>query len=149
MFVDSHCHLDRLDPRTHGGDLAAALDAARARGVRQFLAIGVTLDEVPGVAAIAREHDDVVISAGVHPLHSVDQEPGVEAIKEVAERFGAVAIGECGLDRSEEHTSELQSRPHLVCRLLLEKKKSPNRGQPCPWSSLFRLNSTHRTTQTL
>src|SRR5215813_15018747 len=29
--------------------------------------------------------------------------------------------------RSEEHTSELQSRPHLVCRLLLEKKK---RGEP-------------------
>src|SRR3989442_3202409 len=27
-------------------------------------------------------------------------------------------------DRSEEHTSELQSRPHLVCRLLLEKKKN-------------------------
>src|SRR2546422_7652015 len=27
------------------------------------------------------------------------------------------------LDRSEEHTSELQSRLHLVCRLLLEKKK--------------------------
>src|SRR5271157_1283393 len=33
--------------------------------------------------------------------------------------------GECALrhaERSEEHTSELQSRPHLVCRLLLEKK---------------------------
>src|SRR3989449_5266621 len=28
------------------------------------------------------------------------------------------------VDRSEEHTSELQSRLHLVCRLLLEKKKS-------------------------
>src|SRR5690554_1858694 len=28
--------------------------------------------------------------------------------------------------RSEEHTSELQSRPHLVCRLLLEKKKQKN-----------------------
>src|SRR5690554_8238352 len=28
-----------------------------------------------------------------------------------------------GNARSEEHTSELQSRPHLVCRLLLEKKK--------------------------
>src|SRR2546422_3512096 len=27
------------------------------------------------------------------------------------------------MDRSEEHTSELQSRLHLVCRLLLEKKK--------------------------
>src|SRR3989442_6280748 len=29
-----------------------------------------------------------------------------------------------GDDRSEEHTSELQSRPHLVCRLLLAKKKA-------------------------
>src|SRR3989442_7040813 len=29
--------------------------------------------------------------------------------------------------RSEEHTSELQSRPHLVCRLLLEKKKINHR----------------------
>src|SRR5690554_7763757 len=28
------------------------------------------------------------------------------------------------VSRSEEHTSELQSRPHLVCRLLLEKKKT-------------------------
>src|SRR6266436_2327877 len=30
--------------------------------------------------------------------------------------------------RSEEHTSELQSRLHLVCRLLLEKKKRPSRS---------------------
>src|SRR2546422_1997112 len=32
--------------------------------------------------------------------------------------------------RSEEHTSELQSRLHLVCRLLLEKKKSRRLEQP-------------------
>src|SRR5436305_9945531 len=31
--------------------------------------------------------------------------------------------------RSEEHTSELQSRPHLVCRLLLEKKKKNTKKQ--------------------
>src|SRR5690554_7671037 len=31
--------------------------------------------------------------------------------------------------RSEEHTSELQSRPHLVCRLLLEKKKKQKKAQ--------------------
>src|SRR2546422_5258560 len=37
---------------------------------------------------------------------------------EVAPRPGTLAAG-----RSEEHTSELQSRLHLVCRLLLEKKK--------------------------
>src|SRR5437870_7565886 len=32
--------------------------------------------------------------------------------------------------RSEEHTSELQSRGHLVCRLLLEKKKERSRDSP-------------------
>src|SRR3989442_9892867 len=35
-------------------------------------------------------------------------------------------------DRSEEHTSELQSRPHLVCRLLLEKKKTQSYPQSGP-----------------
>src|SRR2546422_8507082 len=43
-----------------------------------------------------------------------------------AERGGTATQGvrvEEKLDRSEEHTSELQSRLHLVCRLLLEKKK--------------------------
>src|SRR5215813_12199825 len=41
-------------------------------------------------------------------------------------RFTCVATSRCEASsaRSEEHTSELQSRPHLVCRLLLEKKNS-------------------------
>src|SRR5258708_30083425 len=38
----------------------------------------------------------------------------------------AGAGAECSLMRSEEHTSELQSPDHLVCRLLLEKKKNPS-----------------------
>src|SRR5436305_3797410 len=36
----------------------------------------------------------------------------------------ALRVGVGLVARSEEHTSELQSRPHLVCRLLLEKKKT-------------------------
>src|SRR5256884_3242783 len=41
--------------------------------------------------------------------------------------------------RSEEHTSELQSRLHLVCRLLLEKKKKKDKAWPprCTLSLLF------------
>src|SRR2546422_4181599 len=35
-------------------------------------------------------------------------------------------------DRSEEHTSELQSRLHLVCRLLLEKKKKKHKCELRP-----------------
>src|SRR3712207_6874063 len=36
--------------------------------------------------------------------------------------------------RSEEHTSELQSRQYLVCRLLLEKKKQTDRADAWSWS---------------
>src|SRR5436305_4993094 len=38
-------------------------------------------------------------------------------------KSGSTRSSACTGKRSEEHTSELQSRPHLVCRLLLEKKK--------------------------
>src|SRR3712207_7489472 len=41
------------------------------------------------------------------------------------EAYCAGYAARAGWDRSEEHTSELQSRQYLVCRLLLEKKKNP------------------------
>src|SRR5258708_31977604 len=37
--------------------------------------------------------------------------------------------------RSEEHTSELQSPDHLVCRLLLEKKKNIRSSDSCIWTT--------------
>src|SRR5688572_32358398 len=42
-------------------------------------------------------------------------------------REARVAHGRRGQERSEEHTSELQSQSNLVCRLLLEKKKNKNK----------------------
>src|SRR5207247_7697342 len=47
--------------------------------------------------------------------------PNVEAV--AARRPDLVVLYNAGPHRSEEHTSELQSRVDLVCRLLLEKKK--------------------------
>src|SRR2546422_4491107 len=44
--------------------------------------------------------------------------------------FGLMDRVDIGVVRSEEHTSELQSRLHLVCRLLLEKKKKKKYGAP-------------------
>src|SRR2546429_5955322 len=44
------------------------------------------------------------------------------SVKLSRRRGGGIASGRC-VPRSEEHTSELQSRLHLGCRLLLEKKK--------------------------
>src|SRR3712207_8323257 len=66
-------------------------------------------------------------------LSVVKQIGPVLAAVMLAGRVGGALTAELGtmnvteqLDRSEEHTSELQSRQYLVCRLLLEKKKSIN-----------------------
>src|SRR2546422_5900508 len=63
-----------------------------------------------------------------------------EGLRQHREQAGILRLGRAkppldiprnALIRSEEHTSELQSRLHLVCRLLLEKKKI---GTPQPYS---------------
>src|SRR2546422_7010310 len=54
---------------------------------------------------------------------SVLNVPGVEPPARRRRRCVAASICCATATRSEEHTSELQSRLHLVCRLLLEKKK--------------------------
>src|SRR5690554_2897301 len=73
--------------------------------------------------------DEAHDSQNEHPFKgNVDLDKLQALIDEVgAERIPyiclAVTVNLAGGQRSEEHTSELQSRPHLVCRLLLEKKK--------------------------
>src|SRR3712207_7820798 len=47
----------------------------------------------------------------------------VALVTDVRRHPQAERLSLCEVDRSEEHTSELQSRQYLVCRLLLEKKK--------------------------
>lgn len=126
MLVDSHCHLDRLDLAAHGGSLDAALDAARARGVGQFLCIGVSADNAQAVKALAERYADVHCSVGVHPL---DLEPGSAPaldwlLGELAHPR-VVAIGETGLDyHYEPEAAELQQeafRLHLEAARITAK----------------------------
>src|SRR3989442_10276564 len=67
-----------------------------------------------GIIAINLEANDALIGAKLTD--------GKQMIFLASHEGQAILAGE--KDRSEEHTSELQSRPHLVCRLLLEKKKT-------------------------
>src|SRR3712207_8261747 len=62
---------------------------------------------------------------GLDSLLSIVQMPGGVPV-------GTLAIGKAGATnaRSEEHTSELQSRQYLVCRLMLEKKNKRKRSYP-------------------
>src|SRR5256886_7171869 len=61
-------------------------------------------------------------------LERLEPAPGLEPVaerQELERRHGLEDVDLCHhhLERSEEHTSELQSQSNLVCRLLLEKKK--------------------------
>src|SRR2546422_5360727 len=62
-------------------------------------------------------------------LEVVEAATGVDALLEIGRVQPSLIVLDYSLPdlRSEEHTSELQSRLHLVCRLLLEKKKLPCR----------------------
>src|SRR5215813_3439191 len=61
----------------------------------------------------------VAYRTGAVRIRSSPREPALRKARACYDHLA----GELGVLRSEEHTSELQSRPHLVCRLLLEKKK--------------------------
>src|SRR5690606_41198353 len=71
--------------------------------------------------APARSVADVVLERALELEAAVLVPVAIEAVALAAPELAFV------MDlRSEEHTSELQSRENLVCRLLLEQKKSPN-----------------------
>lgn len=97
-FVDSHCHLDRLDLKPFDGKLESALAAARNVGVEYFLCVAINLEAIPYLAAIAEQFPGVYTSVGIHPGEKVTREPNVEELVALANNSHVVAIGETGLD---------------------------------------------------
>src|SRR3712207_8431217 len=80
-------------------------------------------------AGLARATDVVVERAEGSLVFDVDG----NTLIDLAGGIGMLAVGHSPapvVSRSEEHTSELQSRQYLVCRLLLAKKKTPPSRSP-------------------
>src|SRR3712207_7377702 len=71
----------------------------------------------------------------VFPLSRLTVRPSAPARAARSSTRGRSARRVSARPRSEEHTSELQSRQYLVCRLLLEKKKKTN------YTPLFRIHA--------
>src|SRR5690554_7059496 len=114
---------------------------------------GITLDHArtagEAMEQVSRHTYDLILldlhlpdGNGLHlleKLHAVDPLTPVAILtgsNNPSDMDAALKRGAAGFisKRSEEHTSELQSRPHLVCRLLLEKKKAESKSLPprCP-----------------
>jgi TatD DNase family protein len=112
MFIDSHCHLDRLKLSYYNDSLEAALDAARDAGVHRMLCVSIDLEHLDAVLDIAAQHQDIYASVGVHPTSYEGREPDVETLLKLAQHEKVIAIGETGLDcyYGGEHLSLQQSR---------------------------------------
>src|SRR2546422_6823319 len=93
-------------PRGYVNDFAAVLDPA----------------SIAHMDAVIREVKDKTRGEiAVVTLSDIGDREASDVALQIGRQWGVGAKGAAG--RSEEHTSELQSRLHLVCRLLLEKKK--------------------------
>src|SRR5690625_225240 len=104
---------------TFAADGGAAL---AKNGLKSVNAVIITLPGAPDTAV--NGVSDGLDKAGAHVTGTVALQP---KLLSASNRQFSVGVAEQSAkikadDRSEEHTSELQSRGHLVCRLLLEKK---------------------------
>lgn len=121
MFVDSHCHLDMLKLDRHQGSLAAALEAARARGVAHFLCVSVELEKFADMSAIADQHSDISLSIGVHPCHTDSQMPTEQALLAFAQHPRVIAIGETGLDFFHDASTRAQQQQMFSTHIAVAK----------------------------
>lgn len=98
MFVDSHCHLDRIDLSPFSGQLCQALAAAESKGVSHFLCVSIDLESWPAMYSQMADYPQVAVSVGVHPSASQHYSASVAELAALAKDPRVVAIGETGLD---------------------------------------------------
>src|SRR3712207_8313208 len=82
------------------------------------------IDVQPDIATVLQAvAPDVVFNALHGPMGEDGTIQGLLEVLKIPYTHSGVLASALAMQRSEEHTSELQSRQYLVCRLLLEKKK--------------------------
>jgi TatD DNase family protein len=92
--TDTHAHLDALD-----GEAAAALERARAAGVRRVIAVGTNVQSARETLAICEREAGVFAALSIHP-HGAGTagEADLRELRGLCEHEKVVAIGETGLD---------------------------------------------------
>lgn len=116
MFVDSHCHLDRLELDKLGLTLDQVIAGATAQQVEHMLCVCVSLSEFEQMADAVKHYANVSISCGEHPLHQHDRvDPEQLALKCALEKV--VAVGETGLDYYYSAESKLSQQSAFVSHI--------------------------------
>jgi TatD DNase family protein len=110
-WTDDHCHLDP-DP----GLAAAALQSARAAGVERVVNVGTDVAHSRAAIDVARGHDGVWATAGVHPH---DASGGIDGLEALLAETEVVAVGECGLDYHYDYSPRPDQRRVFAAQVAL------------------------------
>ena len=97
MYIDSHCHLDRLDLTEFNHNIDNVVANASAAGVSKMLCVSVTLEDFPSMVEKTQAYDNVMLTCGVHPLNQ-EHVTNIDQLQSLASHERVIAIGETGLD---------------------------------------------------
>jgi TatD DNase family protein len=114
VWVDAHCHLPP------GAASDAVVEEARAAGVGRLVDVGTDVAASAEAVAVARRHDGVWATAGVHPH---DAARGTEGLTELLGEPDVVAVGECGLDFHYDHSPRPVQREVFAAQVTLAEER--------------------------
>jgi len=97
MFIDSHCHLDRLNLDLYNNDLNNVIQNAKQQGVNEMLCVSVDLESYPAMLETIAPYSFIHASCGQHPLNQ-DSLVDPAILEAFCRNDKVVAVGETGLD---------------------------------------------------
>ena len=125
MYIDSHCHLDRIDLKDFNNSFEQLIDTIRNSRVERLLCVSINLEDYPAMRRLVDDHDFIDVSVGVHPSDARDHRETVETLVELGQDPRVVAGGETGLDyyySADSREQQLDSfRDHLRAANRLNK----------------------------
>ena len=98
MFIDSHCHLDRIDLSPYQNDFSCFMKEAENCQIDHMLCIAIDLESYPAMVELVKDYSSISLSVGVHPNVHDGKDPSVDELCELGENPKVIAIGETGLD---------------------------------------------------
>ena len=94
-LIDSHCHIPLLSEELSVDDIIAN---AQENNIEHMLCVAIDLNGSPEIINLAKQHDMISASVGIHPNTELKDEASIDDILKLADSEKVVAIGETGLD---------------------------------------------------
>jgi TatD DNase family protein len=98
MFVDSHCHLDRIDLKPYQNKFSSFMREAEDSQIEHMLCISIDLESFPAMQQLVADYASISLTVGVHPNVTEGHDPTANELVQLAQDSRVIGIGETGLD---------------------------------------------------